>query len=326
MGQGITVAVAGATGFVGRHVAAELLSRGHRVRALVRDATGAAGVLPAADTRLTIVTGSAPDDVGRLVIGADACVNCIGIIREVGARQSFERLHVQTPRALAEACELSGCRRLVQISAIGAHPWADTEYARSKYRGEQILWDSGLDVTVLRPGLIHGPEGEFTRMCADWARGARAPWKFMPYFTRQDHGTVDGDFANQTRDPRVQPVWVGDVAAAVAEALARPETIGETYNLVGSEVLTMPELLVEIRDRAGGTLASRKPIGISSEFAATVARCAALMGLGGLLPFDVGMARMGGRDTTAEVEKLRAHLGIEPRPFRDALREYADRI
>ncbi len=325
-----TIALAGATGFVGRCIARELLSRGHAVRALVRDRDKARRVLPAdQDAGLGLVQGDplTPDALRELLDGADACINAIGIIRESPGVQTFKRVHVDTTRALVTACREHRVARYIQVSALGVHDEGKTGYQKSKFEAEQLVRRSGLDWTILRPSMIHGPDGEFVRTAAKWCRGKAPPWIFLPYFNRGE--VVDASVpmpATHRVEPTVQPVSVRDVAQAAAECLDRPESIGEVYNLPGPETLTWPQLLRHMRDTLPGADGELEPRPIPSEKAAAIARLAARLGLGSLLPFDEGMAILGALDNTAAPGKARAHLGFDPRPFRETFKSYAAQI
>lgn len=314
-----TVAVTGATGFVGRHAVAELLGRGRRVRALVRDLDKASRVLPSGD-HLELVEGDVFDEgaLSRLLTGSVAAVNTIGIIREGPGGELFERMHVIAVRRLLEAMKAARCDRLVHVSALGVSDHARTEYARSKFAGEQAIRASGVRWTILRPSMIHGPDGEFTRMCADWARGRIAPYLFMPYFARTKGPIPKPPFES----PKIQPVFVGDVARAIAESLEREAAVGEIYPLTGDETLTWPEMLSFIRDHVSLAKAGIKAVPIPGDLAAMKARAMRVLGLGALLPFDEGMARMGAQDSTAPTIKAREHLGLEFAGFREAAAGY----
>ncbi|MCC7387222.1 MAG: NAD(P)H-binding protein [Phycisphaerales bacterium] len=319
MGSAGTVAVTGATGFVGRHTIAELLARGRRVRALVRDPEKAARVLPPGEG-LELVEGDIFDEgaLARLLTGSVAAVNTIGIIREGPGGQLFERVHVLAVRMLLAAMRGVKCDRLVHVSALGVSDNGKTGYARSKFAGEQAIRASGVRWTILRPGLIHGPGGEFTQMCADWARGRIAPFLFMPYFARTKGVMPLPPFES----PRVQPVFVGDVARAIAESLEREAAVGEVYPLTGAETVTWPELLEFFRDHVSLAKPGIRARPIPAEFAALKARAIGMLGLGALLPFDEGMARMGAKDSTAPTVKAREHLGMEFVGFREAAAGY----
>ncbi|KAA0212884.1 MAG: complex I NDUFA9 subunit family protein [Leptolyngbya sp. PLA3] len=314
-----TAAVTGASGFVGRYVVRALLERGAQVRALVRSRSTADEVLGRHE-RLELVVGdildrSRCDDV---VAGADACVHLVGIIREQGG-QKFERIHVEATRHMVRACEAAKVHRYVQMSALGASPLGKAPYQRTKFAGEQVVRNSSLAWTIMRPGLIHGAEGAFTRLAAKWARGAAPPHFFMPYFARAERAGG----RRQRVVPTVQPIYVGDVAEAICSALEREESIGEVYPLVGAERVDWRELLASIRD----SLHTRGPrltaIGLPGEVAAMKARVAGMMGVGGLLPFDEGMALMGQEDSTASMTKARLQLGLSPGGFRQTLSTYA---
>lgn len=320
-----TVAVTGATGFVGRYVVRALLEHGYHVRALARDPRKAAGVLPA-DKRLTIVTGEAMDGKAPadLVGPAQACVHLIGIIRPARGGQTFERMHVGTVRAMVEACRSAGVKRFVHMSAIGVRPDSEAEYARTKFEGEAVLRRSGLDWTIFRPGLIHGPDSEFVRMVHAWCKGQSAPYVFIPYFTRRTEHEEGAALGRVTFDAaRIAPVHVADVAAAFAECIDVPETVHEVYNLVGPEELDWKQVMEFYRDVLPGSDRSLPVVGLWGKKQAGIARLAGKVGLGALLPFDPGQAVMAQEDGTASSDKVRAHLRLQARPFRASAAQYA---
>lgn len=313
-----TVAVTGATGFVGRYAVRELLGRGFRVRALVRDLDKAREVLPPHE-HLDLVRGDMHEEaaLADLVAGCIAAVNTVGIIREADG-QTFQRVHVVAVRKLLEAMAGAGCDRIVQVSALGVSESATTGYAKSKYEAERLIRTSGLRWTILRPSLIHGRDGEFTKMAVDWARGRIAPFVFMPYFTK-----MKGGFPKpECESPLVQPVFVDDVAGAIANSVERDIAVGEVYPLTGGETLTWPDMLEFIRDHITLAKEGIKPVGIPGSIAAMKAKGAGMLGVGALLPFDEGMAKMGAEDSVSPSTKARTHLELSPAGFRETAAGY----
>jgi NADH dehydrogenase len=327
-----TIAVTGASGVVGRYVVRELLERGYGVRALVRSRDKARATLPSGQG-LSLVVGDISEHgvADRLLDGAWGCINLLGILREsrgeLGARpQTFQRIHVEATRLLVHRCEELGVQRYVQMSALGVSDMGVSDYQRTKFEAEMIVRLSSLDWTIFRPSIIHAPESEFLKMCKEWAAGHAAPYVFMPYFTRhvEDKRVPLGPM--HSIDPKVAPVLVDDVARAFAACLESPRTVGEVYNLVGSQTMTWPEMLREIRDHVHGAHHEQPVFGIPGEAAAKMAELAKLIGLGGVLPFDEGMARMGAQDSVASLEKFREDFGFDPAPFAESFEGYASAV
>jgi len=225
------ILVLGGTGFVGRHVCEQLQRAGHRTTVPTRQYRSANSVrhLPL----LTTETANISDlpTLTRLMAGHDAVVNLVAVLH--GNEQRFEQVHVTLPQTIANACQASGVKRLVHISALGAGLQAPSMYQRSKARGEAVLQAAGLDLTVLRPSVIFGEGDRFLNLFARLL-------KVLPVFPLAG------------ADTRFQPVWVEDVARAVVYALNNPDTTGQTVEAVGPEVFTLRQL-VEMTGEAAGT-------------------------------------------------------------------------
>ena len=233
------VLVLGGSGFVGRHVCEQLTRLGWQITVPTRRAIHAANVqsLPG----LTVIEANVHQeaDLARLLPGHDAVVNLVAVLH--GNEERFEQVHVQLPGKIASAMKKAGVQRLVHVSALGADPQGPSMYQRSKARGETVLHNAGLQLTILRPSVIFGAEDKFLNLFADLQ--AVAP--FMPL---AGSGT------------RFQPVWVADVARAVAVCLQKPDTIGQTYELCGPDVLTLGELVKKAGQWAGVNHGRGRPV------------------------------------------------------------------
>lgn len=220
------VTVFGGSGFIGRHVVRALARRGWRIRVAVRrpdlafhlQPLGRVGQIHAVQANLRF-----PDSVARAAEGADAIVNLVGILYETG-RQRFAAIQAEGAATVAETAAKIGAR-LVHGSAIGADPNSRSKYAQTKAAGEAAVRQHVPEAVILRPSVVFGPEDDFFNKFAAMAR-------LSPVLPLVGGGKT-----------RFQPVFVGDVAAAVDAALegrARPGTI---YELGGPEVKTFEELM-----------------------------------------------------------------------------------
>ncbi|MEE4212652.1 MAG: complex I NDUFA9 subunit family protein [Parvularcula sp.] len=221
------VTVFGASGFVGRNVVRELAKRGYRVRAAVRHPHQANFLQPmgvVGQIQLFQANIRYPNSVADALYGADACVNLVGILAE-GGRQTFKALQADGARIVAEECRKAGITNFVQMSAIGADPESESEYARTKAEGERAVREALPGATVIRPSIVFGTQDDFFNRFAGMARMAPA----LPL--------IGGG------NTRFQPVYVDDVADAVVKIIAGEAPTGETYELGGPEIMTFRELL-----------------------------------------------------------------------------------
>lgn len=229
------VTVFGASGFVGRHVVRRLAAEGARVVAAQRDAEAAKFLVPMGDVGQVVpVSCNVPDRaaVERLLQGADAVVNLVGILYETGS-QTFAHIHAAAPGIIAAAAAAAGIKRLVHVSALGADRASASAYARSKAAGEVAARKALPETVVLRPSVIFGAEDDFFNRFARLATISPV----LPLF---------GGGRN-----RFQPVYVGDVADAVVTCLGRSGTAGRTFELGGPAVYSFRELMELILAETG---------------------------------------------------------------------------
>jgi uncharacterized protein YbjT (DUF2867 family) len=218
------VVVLGGTGFVGSHLVPALLRHGWRVKVASRNRDDhlALSILP--DVELVTCNIHQPDALARLLSGASAAINLVGILNEPGRDGSgFRRAHVDLTRGLIAACKQAGVRRLLQMSALNAGR-GKSHYLQTRGEAEALVRDSGLDWTIFQPSVIFGDgDGLFYRFAA--------LLRFAPLLPLA------------RAKARFAPVYIGDVVAAFLHALRDPATVGKSYELYGPQVLTLAEIV-----------------------------------------------------------------------------------
>ena len=220
------VTVFGGSGFLGRNVVRALCKRDYRVRVAVRrpelaghlQPLGKVGQIHAVQANLRY-----PASVEAAMRDSHVAINLVGILTEGGA-QTFDAVQGTGAGAVAKAAAAVGAR-MVHVSAIGADENSESRYARAKAAGEKAVFSATPSATVLRPSIVFGPEDQFTNRFAALARMSPA----LPL--------IGGGVT------KMQPVYVGDIATAVADAVDGKTKAGATYELGGPEVLTMREIM-----------------------------------------------------------------------------------
>lgn len=216
------VTVFGGGGFLGRQVAQALMAQGARVRVAQRDIATALRVKPLGglgQTQFVAADITKPESVARAVAGSDVVINLVGVLAG-----DFDAVHHRGAANVAQAAAAAGVGALVHVSAIGADPESPSAYGRSKAAGEAATKAAFPSATIIRPSIVFGPEDQFLNRFAEII--SMAP--VIP--------VIGGA-------TRFQPVYVKDVAHAIANAAEAPAVHGgRTYELGGPQVMTMKEI------------------------------------------------------------------------------------
>ncbi len=219
------ITILGGSGFVGRYVARRMAQAGWRVRVATRRPNEAMfvrtyGVVGQVEPVLCNIRDET--SVRAAVEGAEAVINCVGILNETG-KNRFKAVQAEGAGRVARLAAEAGVQQFVQISAIGADPESDSAYARSKASGEAAVREAFPGAVILRPSIIFGPEDQFFNRFAGMTR-------FSPFLPIAGAKT------------RFQPVYVDDVAQAAAKAAMGEVTPG-IYELGGPDVRSFRELM-----------------------------------------------------------------------------------
>ena len=210
------------TGFVGRALCAELARRGKHVTVLTRDLRHGRELKPLPQVQLLRTDPYDPAALAAAMRGSEAVINLVGILYERG-RQRFDTVQTFGAEQVALAAAAHGAR-MIHVSALGADENSPSAYARSKAMGEKAVLAARPAAVIFRPSTMFGPEDTFFNRFAALAR-------MSPVLPLIGGG-----------EQRFQPVFVGDVAEAIARAVDDEAQAGQTYELGGPEVMTLKQV------------------------------------------------------------------------------------
>jgi NADH dehydrogenase len=228
------IIVTGGSGYVGSHIVKKLVDGGKSVRAVVRsqDKTQKEGRLEGFNIEIVEADVTKPQTLQTAFDGGEAVIHTVAIAIESG-NLTYENINAQGTQNVIDAAKSGGINRFINISQLGADSSLPYRFLASKGLAQQYVANSDLKWTAFRPSVIWGPEDEFANTFA----------KLVP-ITPIIYPIID-------QNAQFQPVWVGDVATAVAEVIDNPETIGEEYELGGPEILSLLEIEKRTLDAMG---------------------------------------------------------------------------
>lgn len=299
------ITLIGGTGFIGKYVVKHLAAQGYTVRIISRDPEGALSLKTSGDVGQVVLQYgdlAKPQTLEGKLEGSYAVINLVGILFERG-RQNFSALHAQGAEKLAKMCKAAGVERYIHISSLGVDKATSSKYAKTKFFGEKATLAAFPEAIILRPGVVFGPEDNFFNQFASLLR-------FAPAFPVFGGGKT-----------RFQPVYVGDVAAAVVAVLEDLTTQGKIFELAGPEIVTFKEIL----EFTANTI-NKKAQFFSIPFAfASVS--AIFAELAPVPPITRDQVRLLQYDNVAS-EGVRgfAELGIHPTSFRLTVPSYLQRF
>lgn len=261
------VLMTGGTGLIGQVTTAALLRRGHTVRLMARRASRTREQWP---ENVEAVDGSMTDaaSITRAVEGCDVIVHLASLARLVKGEPGFEEVNVEGTRTLLAAAEKAGIKRFVYISSLGAER-GKSPYHQTKHAAEKLTRGFSREWTILRPANVYGPGDEVISLLLRMVRA-------LPVVP-----TVDGG-----QQP-FQPIWVEDVAEAIAGSIDQPDVLGRALDLAGPDTTSMDDLI----DRLGA-LTGRHParVSVPGFLAVLGSRAGSMLGLD--LPLDPGQLTM----------------------------------
>lgn len=292
------ILITGASGFVGKHFSAALSIAGHDIIAAVRNPSRAEGIVAAKEfIKVDFQKDVTPDAWLDRLKGIDVVINAVGIISET-YHQKFATLHQDTPCALFQACEQSGVKKVIQISALGADETSTSRYHKTKKAADDCLSALNLDWVILHPSVVYGPGAS----SSEFFRALSA----LPIVPLIGNGQQE-----------MQPIHIDDLSQAVVNLLKPVAPSRSHINAVGPTAISFKELLKKYRGWLG--LRQTLQIAIPDIFIRIGAQLGQFIPGSLLTPENIQMMSSG---NTAPVESFCDQTKVKPRGMDKALKQF----
>lgn len=291
------ILVTGGTGFVGSHLIRRMQKEELSVRAMVRHPEKAEE-LRELGARLIVGDISDMTALEKATFGVERIIHLVGIIQEAPGA-TFNSVHVEGTRNLLQAAKKAGVKHFFYQSALGARPGAKSEYHKTKWMAEELVRESGIPYTILRPSLIYGPGDKFTLRLADVI-------KLSPVLPIIGSGKS-----------KVQPIYIDDVVSCIVKAVTSDAFLNEIYEVGGPEQLTYEEVTREIAEAMG---VNRPAVHMPMFFMKPMARV--LESVLPKPPITTGQLIMLEEDNVCSLRDICDACGSAPIKFRDGLRKF----
>ncbi len=229
------ITVLGGAGFVGSSLVARLDQAGYKVKVLSRRRESSKHLILLLNVQVVECDIADNHALKQALIGSDAVINLVGILHE-NSKNTFEKVHHQLPRRVAQMCEELGIARLLHMSALQASKTAPSQYLRSKAAGEAAVneFSKKFDITIFKPSVIFGRGDSFLSLFAMLV-------KYLPVIFLAKPNA------------KFQPIWVEDVAQCFVNALENTATYGKSYELGGPQIYSLRELVQKVMEILGKT-------------------------------------------------------------------------
>ena len=289
--------VTGGTGFVGGQLIRRLQQEGLPARVLTRHPDRAQTL---SEIGVEIVPGDILDEhsLEKATEGIERVIHLVGIIQEAPG-MTFRDVHVEGTRNVIAAAKKAGVRHLFYQSALGTRPGAKSDYHRTKWEAEELVRQSGIPHTILRPSLIYGAGDKFTVRLSEILKLA----PIMPIIG--------------SGKSRVQPIYIDDVVSCIVKVVTGDAFLNEIYEIGGPDQLTYEEVTKTIAEAMG---INRPAVHVPVLFLKPMAR--ALETLLPNPPLTTNQLVMLQEDNVCSMRDIRDAFGIEPLAFREGLRKF----
>lgn len=290
------VLVTGATGFLGGHLVNELIEKGYKVRALVRDLKKGERLV---SKGVQLVKGDVTDadSLIEATLGVETVINLVGIIS--GGEKIYRAVHTEGTRDLVKAANENGAAKFIYISANGASKDGNSAYFRTKWEAEEEVRKSGLEYTIFRPSVLFGPNDAFVNQLAFGIR-------LSPVFPVFGSGEY-----------KFQPLFVTDLARCIVKSVTEPKAKNQAVEVGGPDAVSFNDIVDAVAETLG-----KKVYKLHIPLSLVKIGAQAMGAVFTKPPVSIDQLKMMEMGNVCDISRMKEMFGIEPMPFKEGIRTY----